>query len=101
MSSFVKCARQICFVGADRDGEIVRRRSWTHCAGLSLCIPENVAVEADGYCHHLLCSDPASTCVPTQGYMAAMCSQSVPEELRGKERLVFGNIHQIYDWHKE
>lgn len=36
-----------------------------------------------------------------QGYMATMGNQGVPEDLRGKDRIVFGNIHQIYDWHKE
>lgn len=33
--------------------------------------------------------------------MATMAGQGVPEEMRGKDRMVFGNIHQIYDWHKE
>lgn len=36
-----------------------------------------------------------------QGYMATMANQGVPEDLRGKDRIVFGNIHQIYDWHKD
>ncbi|KAF6732153.1 Rho guanine nucleotide exchange factor 25 [Oryzias melastigma] len=36
-----------------------------------------------------------------QGYMSMMSSQGVPEDLRGKDRIVFGNIQQIYDWHKE
>lgn len=36
-----------------------------------------------------------------QGYMTTMTSQGVPEDLRGKDRIVFGNIHQIYDWHKD
>ncbi|XP_077458785.1 rho guanine nucleotide exchange factor 25 isoform X1 [Stigmatopora argus] len=35
-----------------------------------------------------------------QGYMANMTNQGVPEDLKGKERIVFGNIQQIYDWHK-
>ncbi|XP_061688938.1 rho guanine nucleotide exchange factor 25 isoform X2 [Syngnathoides biaculeatus] len=35
-----------------------------------------------------------------QGYMATMANQGVPEDLKGKDRIVFGNIHQIYDWHK-
>ncbi|XP_061746194.1 rho guanine nucleotide exchange factor 25 isoform X2 [Nerophis ophidion] len=35
-----------------------------------------------------------------QGYMATMADQGVPEDLKGKDRIVFGNIHQIYDWHK-
>uniref|UniRef100_A0A673CZM8 Rho guanine nucleotide exchange factor 25 n=1 Tax=Sphaeramia orbicularis TaxID=375764 RepID=A0A673CZM8_9TELE len=36
-----------------------------------------------------------------QGYMTTMASQGVPEDLKGKDRIVFGNIHQIYDWHKD
>lgn len=36
-----------------------------------------------------------------QGYMGTMTSQGVPEDLKGKDRIVFGNIHQIYDWHKD
>ncbi|XP_042359789.1 rho guanine nucleotide exchange factor 25 [Plectropomus leopardus] len=36
-----------------------------------------------------------------QGYMGTMANQGVPEDLKGKDRIVFGNIHQIYDWHKD
>ncbi|XP_059184807.1 rho guanine nucleotide exchange factor 25 isoform X2 [Centropristis striata] len=36
-----------------------------------------------------------------QGYMGTMTNQGVPEDLKGKDRIVFGNIHQIYDWHKD
>lgn len=36
-----------------------------------------------------------------QGYMATMASQGVPESLRGRDRIVFGNIQQIYEWHRE
>ncbi|XP_067359559.1 rho guanine nucleotide exchange factor 25 isoform X2 [Channa argus] len=36
-----------------------------------------------------------------QGYMATMADQGVPEDMKGKDRIVFGNIHQIYDWHKD
>ncbi|XP_017271150.1 rho guanine nucleotide exchange factor 25 isoform X2 [Kryptolebias marmoratus] len=36
-----------------------------------------------------------------QGYMTTMTNQGVPEDMRGKDRIVFGNIHQIYDWHKD
>ncbi|XP_028430627.1 rho guanine nucleotide exchange factor 25 isoform X1 [Perca flavescens] len=35
-----------------------------------------------------------------QGYMGTMANQVVPEDLKGKDRIVFGNIQQIYDWHK-
>ncbi|XP_051567289.1 rho guanine nucleotide exchange factor 25-like isoform X2 [Myxocyprinus asiaticus] len=36
-----------------------------------------------------------------EGYMATMNSVGVPEYLKGKDKIVFGNIHQIYDWHKD
>uniref|UniRef100_A0A8C1LCE9 Rho guanine nucleotide exchange factor (GEF) 25b n=1 Tax=Cyprinus carpio TaxID=7962 RepID=A0A8C1LCE9_CYPCA len=36
-----------------------------------------------------------------EGYMATMNSVGVPEYLAGKDKIVFGNIHQIYDWHKD
>ncbi|XP_020502466.1 rho guanine nucleotide exchange factor 25 [Labrus bergylta] len=36
-----------------------------------------------------------------QGYMATIANQGVPEDMKGKDRIVFGNIHQIYDWHKD
>ncbi|XP_043968391.1 rho guanine nucleotide exchange factor 25 isoform X4 [Gambusia affinis] len=36
-----------------------------------------------------------------EGYMATMSSRGVPEGLKGKDKIVFGNIHQIYDWHKD
>jgi len=26
---------------------------------------------------------------------------SIPAELEGEEMIIFGNVHQIYDWHKE
>lgn len=41
-------------------------------------------------------------CVPfLQGYMGTMSSRNIPEDMKGKDKIVFGNIHQIYDWHKE
>ncbi|XP_016127497.1 rho guanine nucleotide exchange factor 25 [Sinocyclocheilus grahami] len=36
-----------------------------------------------------------------EGYMATMSSVGLPEYLAGKDKIVFGNIHQIYDWHKD
>lgn len=36
-----------------------------------------------------------------QGYMASINTKGVPEDMKGKDKIVFGNIHQIYDWHKE
>lgn len=41
-----------------------------------------------------------------EGYMALMrdpeCEISLPEDLRaGKDKMVFGNIEAIYEWHRE
>ncbi|XP_028303138.1 rho guanine nucleotide exchange factor 25 isoform X2 [Gouania willdenowi] len=36
-----------------------------------------------------------------QGYMTTMTNQGVPDDMKGRDRIVFGNIHQIYDWHKD
>ncbi|XP_068092702.1 triple functional domain protein isoform X2 [Hyperolius riggenbachi] len=36
-----------------------------------------------------------------EGYMAIMKEDGVPDDMKGKDKIVFGNIHQIYDWHRE
>ncbi|KAG8585579.1 hypothetical protein GDO81_005080 [Engystomops pustulosus] len=36
-----------------------------------------------------------------EGYMATMNAQGIPEDMKGKDKIVFGNIHQIYDWHRD
>uniref|UniRef100_A0A673X3Q1 Rho guanine nucleotide exchange factor 25 n=1 Tax=Salmo trutta TaxID=8032 RepID=A0A673X3Q1_SALTR len=36
-----------------------------------------------------------------EGYMASMATHGIPEDMKGKDKIVFGNIHQIYDWHKD
>ncbi|XP_051280075.1 rho guanine nucleotide exchange factor 25 isoform X2 [Dicentrarchus labrax] len=36
-----------------------------------------------------------------EGYMGTMSSKSIPEDMKGKDKIVFGNIHQIFDWHKD
>ena len=38
-----------------------------------------------------------------QGYMKLIKEDdgTMPEDMEGKDKIVFGNIHQIYDWHKE
>lgn len=33
--------------------------------------------------------------------MALMKEDGVPDDIKGKDKIVFGNIHQIYDWHRE
>ncbi|TKS77586.1 Rho guanine nucleotide exchange factor 25 [Collichthys lucidus] len=36
-----------------------------------------------------------------EGYMGTMNAKSIPEDMKGKDKIVFGNIHQIFDWHKD
>ena len=38
-----------------------------------------------------------------EGYMPLIKAGEVPmpEDMEGKDVMVWGNIHQIYDWHKE
>uniref|UniRef100_A0A8D3DZW3 non-specific serine/threonine protein kinase n=1 Tax=Scophthalmus maximus TaxID=52904 RepID=A0A8D3DZW3_SCOMX len=36
-----------------------------------------------------------------EGYMCQMKEEGVPDDMKGKDKIVFGNIHQIYDWHKD
>ncbi|XP_070702837.1 triple functional domain protein isoform X3 [Pempheris klunzingeri] len=36
-----------------------------------------------------------------EGYMSQMKEEGVPDDMKGKDKIVFGNIHQIYDWHKD
>ncbi|XP_067383104.1 rho guanine nucleotide exchange factor 25 isoform X2 [Channa argus] len=36
-----------------------------------------------------------------EGYMATMNTKGIPEDMKGKDKIVFGNIHQIFDWHKD
>lgn len=33
--------------------------------------------------------------------MTRMKEEGVPDDMKGKDKIVFGNIYQIYDWHKE
>uniref|UniRef100_A0A8U7N6E8 non-specific serine/threonine protein kinase n=1 Tax=Corvus moneduloides TaxID=1196302 RepID=A0A8U7N6E8_CORMO len=35
------------------------------------------------------------------GFMKRMEEKGVSEDMKGKDKIVFGNIHQIYDWHKD
>lgn len=41
------------------------------------------------------------TFVNPQGFMKRIEEKGVPDDMKGKEKIVFGNIHQIYDWHRE
>uniref|UniRef100_A0AAY4E3F5 non-specific serine/threonine protein kinase n=1 Tax=Denticeps clupeoides TaxID=299321 RepID=A0AAY4E3F5_9TELE len=31
----------------------------------------------------------------------SLVSEGVPDDMKGKDKIVFGNIHQIYDWHRD
>ena len=42
-----------------------------------------------------------NVCLCHKGYMSRMKEEGVPDDMKGKDKIVFGNIHQIYDWHKE
>ena len=35
-----------------------------------------------------------------QGFIPELAKPETPEQLQGKTRALFGNIQQIYDWHK-
>ncbi|XP_046874576.1 triple functional domain protein-like [Hypomesus transpacificus] len=36
-----------------------------------------------------------------EGYMTRMKEEGVPDDMKGKDKIVFGNIHQIFDWHRD
>ncbi|XP_016423160.1 triple functional domain protein-like [Sinocyclocheilus rhinocerous] len=36
-----------------------------------------------------------------EGYVSRMREEGVPDDMKGKDKIVFGNIQQIYDWHKD
>ncbi|XP_072431278.1 triple functional domain protein isoform X4 [Chiloscyllium punctatum] len=36
-----------------------------------------------------------------EGYITVMKEDGVPDDMKGKDKIVFGNIHQIYDWHRD
>uniref|UniRef100_A0A8C9WDS0 non-specific serine/threonine protein kinase n=1 Tax=Scleropages formosus TaxID=113540 RepID=A0A8C9WDS0_SCLFO len=39
--------------------------------------------------------------VLVEGFMKRIEEKGVPDDMKGKDKIVFGNIHQIYDWHRE
>ncbi|KAJ7985626.1 hypothetical protein DPEC_G00354020 [Dallia pectoralis] len=36
-----------------------------------------------------------------EGYISRMKEEGVPDDMRGKDKIVFGNIQQIFDWHRD
>lgn len=39
--------------------------------------------------------------IVVEGFMKSIEEKGVPDDMKGKDKIVFGNIHQIYDWHKD
>ncbi|XP_067266679.1 kalirin isoform X3 [Chanodichthys erythropterus] len=39
--------------------------------------------------------------IVVEGFMKRIEEKGVPDNMKGKDKIVFGNIHQIYDWHKD
>ncbi|XP_066431403.1 kalirin isoform X4 [Eleutherodactylus coqui] len=39
--------------------------------------------------------------VVVEGFIPRIQEKGSTEEMNGKDKIVFGNIHQIYDWHKD
>ncbi|XP_063790149.1 kalirin isoform X8 [Pseudophryne corroboree] len=39
--------------------------------------------------------------VVVESFIPRIQEKGTPEDMNGKEKIVFGNIHQIYDWHKD
>ncbi|CAL8297080.1 unnamed protein product [Lota lota] len=35
------------------------------------------------------------------GYVSRMREEGIPDDMKGKDKIVFGNVQQIYDWHKD
>uniref|UniRef100_A0A8C9XEM8 non-specific serine/threonine protein kinase n=1 Tax=Sander lucioperca TaxID=283035 RepID=A0A8C9XEM8_SANLU len=49
-------------------------------------------------------SRESSTCpsfVTRQVFMKKIEEKGIPDDMKGKDKIVFGNIHQIYDWHRD
>ena len=60
-------------------------------------IEDDCVERRDSSRHH----NGVCVCVCVQGYMKYMKENPMPEDMEGKDKIVFGNIHQIYDWHRE
>ncbi|XP_052377916.1 kalirin-like isoform X6 [Oncorhynchus keta] len=39
--------------------------------------------------------------IVVEEFMKKMEEKGVPDDMKGKDKMVFGNIHQIYDWHRD
>ncbi|XP_031414206.1 kalirin RhoGEF kinase b isoform X2 [Clupea harengus] len=39
--------------------------------------------------------------IVVEGFMKRVTEKGVSEDMTGKDKIVFGNIHQMYDWHRD
>ncbi|KAM4559204.1 kalirin isoform 1-T1 [Odontesthes bonariensis] len=39
--------------------------------------------------------------IVVEGFMNWIKDKGVPDDMKGKDKIVFGNIHQIYEWHRD
>ncbi|XP_057709359.1 kalirin isoform X2 [Corythoichthys intestinalis] len=39
--------------------------------------------------------------IVVERFMKRIEEKGIPDDMKGKEKIVFGNIHQIYDWHRD
>ncbi|XP_070770972.1 kalirin [Enoplosus armatus] len=39
--------------------------------------------------------------IVVEGFMKRIEDKGIPDDMKGKDKIVFGNIHQIYDWHRD
>ncbi|XP_026150973.1 kalirin isoform X2 [Mastacembelus armatus] len=39
--------------------------------------------------------------IVVEGFRKRIEEKGVPDDMKGKDKIVFGNIHQIYDWHRD
>ncbi|KAK5860780.1 hypothetical protein PBY51_022238 [Eleginops maclovinus] len=39
--------------------------------------------------------------IVVEGFMKRIEEKGTPDDMKGKDKIVFGNIHQIYDWHRD
>ncbi len=49
--------------------------------------------------YHMISQVTTPPCHYVQGFMREMQSPNLPDALKGKEKLVFGNIQAVYEFH--
>lgn len=108
---------QVRFEGADSDRKRLRQRPG-HCGGgrktTQIMLISAGSWKQDATCYMLVLMTwwsrlhikhdwvVDSNCnPPPQGFMKRIEEKGVPDDMKGKDKIVFGNIHQIYDWHRE